>query len=77
MLYNILIEFWIPMKLVRLIKLYLNVTYRKVRLVNIRLVGRGIIVRYPSHINNSSSFDRMHYFIAAQVLQLQLVTGNV
>jgi hypothetical protein len=28
-LYNILIEFWIPMKLVRLIKMYLNDIYGK------------------------------------------------
>jgi hypothetical protein len=40
-----------------------------------RITSRSPIVRYPSHINNSSSFDRMHYFIAAQ--ELQLVTGNV
>jgi hypothetical protein len=31
-LYNILIEFWVPMKLVRLIKLCLNETYSKVRI---------------------------------------------
>jgi hypothetical protein len=31
-LYNILIEFGIPMKLVRLIKMCLNETYSKVRL---------------------------------------------
>jgi hypothetical protein len=31
-LYNILIEFWVPMKLVRLIKLCLNKTYNKVRI---------------------------------------------
>jgi hypothetical protein len=30
-LYNILIEFGVPMKLVRLIKMCLNETYRKVR----------------------------------------------
>jgi hypothetical protein len=29
-LYNILIEFGVPMKLVRLIKMYLNETYNKV-----------------------------------------------
>jgi hypothetical protein len=28
-LYNILVEFWIPMKLVRLVKMYLNGTYGK------------------------------------------------
>jgi len=32
-LYNILIEFGIPMKLVRLIKMYLNETYSRVRVV--------------------------------------------
>jgi hypothetical protein len=31
-LYNILIEFWIPMKLVRRIKMCLNETYSKVRI---------------------------------------------
>jgi hypothetical protein len=31
-LYNILIEFGIPMKLVRLIKMFLNETYNKVRI---------------------------------------------
>jgi hypothetical protein len=31
-LYNILIEFGVPMKLVRLIKIYLNETYSKVRI---------------------------------------------
>jgi hypothetical protein len=31
-LYNILIEFGIPMKLVRLIKIYLNETYSEVRI---------------------------------------------
>jgi hypothetical protein len=31
-LYNILIEFGIPMKLVRLIKMYINETYSKVRI---------------------------------------------
>jgi hypothetical protein len=31
-LYNILIEFWIPMKLVRLITMCLNETYNKVRI---------------------------------------------
>ena len=31
-LYNILIEFWIPMKLVRLIKMCLNEKYSKVRI---------------------------------------------
>jgi hypothetical protein len=30
--YNILIEFGVPMKLVRLIKIYLNEMYRKVRI---------------------------------------------
>jgi hypothetical protein len=30
-LYNILIEFWIPMKLVKLIKMCLNETYGKVQ----------------------------------------------
>ena len=32
-MYNILIEFGIPMKLVRLIKMYLNETYSRVRVV--------------------------------------------
>jgi len=36
-LYNILIEFGIPMKLVRLIKMCLNKTYGRVRVENIRL----------------------------------------
>jgi hypothetical protein len=31
-LYNILIEFWVPMKLVRLIRMCLNETYSKVRI---------------------------------------------
>jgi hypothetical protein len=31
-LYNILIEFWVPMKLGRLIKMCLNETYGKVRI---------------------------------------------
>jgi len=33
-LYNILIEFGIPMQMVRLIKLYLNETYSTVRVGN-------------------------------------------
>jgi hypothetical protein len=37
-LYNILIEFGIPMKLVRLIKMCLNETYSKVHRVNICLI---------------------------------------
>jgi hypothetical protein len=28
-LYNIIVEFWVPMKLVRLTKIYLNETYSK------------------------------------------------
>jgi hypothetical protein len=46
-----------------------NYVYRKqspcesLFLLIIGFVGRSIVVRYPSHINNSSSFDRMHYFI--------------
>jgi len=43
-LYNILIEFVIPMKLVRLIKLYLTETYSRVR------VGRNL--SYMFHIRN-------------------------
>jgi hypothetical protein len=31
-LYNILIEFWVPMKLVCLLKMYLNRTYSKVHI---------------------------------------------
>jgi hypothetical protein len=31
-LYNILIEFWVPMKLARLIKMFLNEIYSKVRI---------------------------------------------
>jgi hypothetical protein len=31
--YNILLEFWVPMKRVRLIKMCLNETYSKVRIV--------------------------------------------
>jgi len=38
-LYNILIEFGIPMKLVRLNKIYQNETYRGVRVVKQRSPG--------------------------------------
>jgi hypothetical protein len=37
-LYNILIQFGVPMKLVRLIKMCLNETYSKVLQVNICLI---------------------------------------
>jgi hypothetical protein len=40
-LYNILIEFGIPMKLVRLIKMCLNETYSRVR------VGKQLSVMFP------------------------------
>jgi hypothetical protein len=40
-LYNILIEFGIPMKLVRLIKMCLNETYSRVRL------GKNLSVTFP------------------------------
>ena len=40
-LYNILIEFGIPMKLVRLIKMYLNETYNSVR------VGKNLSDMFP------------------------------
>ena len=40
-LYNILIEFGIPMKLVRLIKLCLNETYSRVR------VGKNLVDMFP------------------------------
>jgi hypothetical protein len=40
-LYNILIEFGVPMKLVRLIKMCLNETYSKVR------IGKHLSVSFP------------------------------
>jgi hypothetical protein len=40
-LYNILIEFGIPMKLVRQIKMYLNETYSKVR------IGKHLSANFP------------------------------
>jgi hypothetical protein len=40
-LYNILIEFGIPMKLVRLIKMYLTETYSRVR------VGKNLFEGFP------------------------------
>jgi len=40
-LYNILIEFGIPMKLVRLIKLCLNETYSRVQ------VGKNLVDMFP------------------------------
>jgi hypothetical protein len=40
-LYNILLEFGIPKKLVRLIKMYLNETYSKVR------VGKLLSDKFP------------------------------
>jgi hypothetical protein len=40
-LYNILIEFWIPMKLVRLIKMCLNETYSEVR------IGKHLSDNFP------------------------------
>ena len=40
-MYNILIEFGIPMKLVRLIKLCLNETYSRVR------VGKNLVDMFP------------------------------
>jgi hypothetical protein len=40
-LYNILIEFGLPMKLVRLIKMRLNETYSKVR------IGKHLSVSFP------------------------------
>jgi hypothetical protein len=39
--YNILIEFGIPMKLVRLIKICLNETYNKVR------IGKNCLIVFP------------------------------
>jgi hypothetical protein len=42
-LYNILIEFWVPMKLVRLIKMCLNETYSKVR------IGKRLSESFPIH----------------------------
>jgi hypothetical protein len=41
-LYNILTEFGVPMKLVLLIQLYLNETYSKVRMSNLLSVGLPI-----------------------------------
>jgi hypothetical protein len=40
-LYNILIEFWVPMKLVRLIDMCLNETYSKV------LIGKHLSDKFP------------------------------
>jgi hypothetical protein len=40
-LYNILIEFGVPKKLVRLIKMYLNETYSKVR------IGKHLFDSFP------------------------------
>jgi len=41
-LYNILTEFGVPMKLVLLIQIYLNETYSKVRMSNLLSVGLPI-----------------------------------
>ena len=43
-MYNILIEFGIPLKLVRLIKMYLTETYSRVR------VGRNLSDMFPIRI---------------------------
>jgi hypothetical protein len=40
-LYNILVEFGIPKKLVRLIKMYLNETYSRIR------IGKRLSVNFP------------------------------
>jgi hypothetical protein len=40
-LYNILIEFWVPMKLVRLVKMCLNEAYSKVR------IGKHLCDNFP------------------------------
>jgi hypothetical protein len=40
-LYNILIEFWVPMKLVRLIKMCLDEKYSKVR------IGKNLSDSFP------------------------------
>jgi hypothetical protein len=45
-LYNILIEFGVPMKLVRLIKMFLNETYSKMCICNHLLVFNFALV-YP------------------------------
>jgi hypothetical protein len=42
-LYNILIEFGVPMKLVRLIKMCLNQIYSKVR------IGKYLSISFPVH----------------------------
>jgi hypothetical protein len=44
-LYNILIEFWVPMKLVRLTKMCLNETYSKV------LIGKYLSDYFPIQNN--------------------------
>jgi hypothetical protein len=50
-LYNILIEFGVPMKLVRLIKMCLNKTYCKVR------IGKHLIFSYPQRSKTRGCFN--------------------
>jgi hypothetical protein len=50
--------------------------------VALDIVGRGIVVQYLSHINNSSNLDLMHYFISCTSITTatghrQLVTATV
>jgi hypothetical protein len=58
-LYNILIEFGIPLKLVRLMKLCLNETYSRVR------VGKHLSDRFP--IKNNLKKKRCFITIAFQL----------
>jgi hypothetical protein len=57
-LYNILLEFGIPKKLVRLIKISLNETYRKVR------IGKLLSNEFPTH--NGPETGRCSVVIAFQ-----------
>jgi hypothetical protein len=56
-LYNILIEFGIPMKLVRLIKMCLNETYSKVR------IGKHFV--FAPHVATSLTNVLYTYILAA------------
>jgi hypothetical protein len=64
-LYNILVEFGVPMKLVRLIKICLNETYSKVR------IGKHLCDRFPIR-NGLKQGDAL----SSQLLKFVLENAN-
>jgi hypothetical protein len=62
-LYNILIEFGVPMKLVRLIKMCLNETYNKVR------IGKQLSDSFP--IQNGLSLLLFNFAVEYAIRKVQ------